>query len=89
MLGEEPVLIGACMRVQVQAPPPMPAATPAAATDKEKKARERQRMESNVEKEIDRLIDSQDNVYVLSRPKCALALHLGSFLPYMACQDVP
>ena len=24
-----------------------------------------------MEKEIDRLIDSQDNVYVLSRPKCA------------------
>ena len=27
-------------------------------------------METNVEQEVDRIIDSQDNVYVLSRPKC-------------------
>ena len=31
---------------------------------------ERKRVESNVEKEVDRIIDSQDNVYVLSKPKC-------------------
>jgi hypothetical protein len=60
---------------QAQPPPPVPAETPAAAAvaaAAEKRARERQRMEANVEKEIDRLIDSQDNVYVLSRPKCEL-----------------
>ena len=59
---------------QVQLPPPVPAATPAAALAKDKKQRERSRMEANVESEVDRLIDSQDNEYVLSRPKCALTL---------------
>lgn len=43
-------------------PPPTPAPPPA-------KAKEKQRMEANVEQEVDRIIDSQDNVYVLSRPK--------------------
>ena len=59
---------------QVQPPPPVPAATPtaaAAAAAKDRKQRERSRMEANVESEVDRLIDSQDNEYVLSRPKCA------------------
>lgn len=32
------------------------------------KARQ-QHIDSNVEKEVDRIIDSQDNEYVLSRPK--------------------
>lgn len=53
------------MNVQVQAPPPAHAAQQAAA-----KARPRQQhLDSNVEKEVDRIIDSQDNEYVLSRPK--------------------
>ena len=57
---------------QVQPPPPVPAATPAAAAAAmDRKQRARSRMEAIVESEVDRLIDSQDNEYVLSRPKCA------------------
>jgi hypothetical protein len=52
----------------VKAPPPKP--PPAAATGKTKQ-KDRSRMEANVEKEVDRIIDSQDNEYVLSRPKWA------------------
>ncbi len=44
----------------MQAPAPAKAA----------KAKERKKIETNVEKEVDRIIDSQDNEYVLSRPKC-------------------
>jgi hypothetical protein len=57
------------------APPPKPAAPAAAAAAAAAKAkqRERARMDANVEKEVDRIIDSQDNEYVLSRPKCASA----------------
>lgn len=31
-----------------------------------------------MEQEVDRIIDSQDNEYVLSRPKCALRRVVGS-----------
>ncbi len=60
-----------CMRlearvdVQVQAPPPQPAQQAGA-----KPKQRHQQLDSNVEKEVDRIIDSQDNEYVLSRPKC-------------------
>ena len=33
------------------------------------KPKERRPVDSNVEQEVDRIIDSQDNVYVLSKPK--------------------
>lgn len=52
------------MMIQVQAPPPV-AAQQAVAKPKQKQ----QHLDSNVEKEVDRIIDSQDNEYVLSRPK--------------------
>ncbi len=58
-----------CCCMQVMAPPPKPA-TPAAGAATKAKQRERARMDANVEKEVDRIIDSQDNEYVLSRPKC-------------------
>lgn len=61
---------------QVVAPPPKPAVSAAAvaAAAAKAKQKERARMDANVEKEVDRIIDSQDNEYVLSRPKCALPI---------------
>ena len=50
---------------QVQAPPPAHAAQQAMAKPRPRQ----QHLDSNVEKEVDRIIDSQDNEYVLSRPK--------------------
>ncbi len=50
--------------IQVQAQPPV-AVQQAVAKPKQKQ----QHLDSNVEKEVDRIIDSQDNEYVLSRPK--------------------
>ena len=52
------------VNVQVQAPPPQ-LAQQAGAKPKQR----HQQLDSNVEKEVDRIIDSQDNEYVLSRPK--------------------
>ncbi|CAK0783762.1 hypothetical protein CVIRNUC_006962 [Coccomyxa viridis] len=49
---------------EVQAPPPQPAQQAGA-----KPKQRHQQLDSNVEKEVDRIIDSQDNEYVLSRPK--------------------
>ena len=54
----------ACLEVQVQAPPPQPVQQVNA-----KPKQRHQQLDSNVEKEVDRIIDSQDNEYVLSRPK--------------------
>ncbi|KAK9821251.1 hypothetical protein WJX74_001923 [Apatococcus lobatus] len=51
-------------------PPEAPAPAKAA------KAKERKKIETNVEKEVDRIIDSQDNEYVLSRPKDTTGLTL-------------
>lgn len=56
--------------LQIRAPPP-PAPPPKDARASKAKAREKRR-EAPVEQEVDRIIDSQDNEYVLSRPKCAL-----------------
>jgi len=55
---------------QIHMSPP-PAPPPKAARAGRARARERQRREAPVEQEVDRIIDSQDNEYVLSRPKCA------------------
>lgn len=52
-------------KLQVQAPPPAHTAQQAMAKPRPKQ----QHLDSNVEKEVDRIIDSQDNEYVLSRPK--------------------
>ncbi len=52
------------------APAPKPVVPAAAAAAAKAKQKERARMDANVEKEVDRIIDSQDNEYVLSRPKC-------------------
>ena len=52
------------MKVQVQAPPPQPVQQANA-----KPKQRHQQLDSNVEKEVDRIIDSQDNEYVVSRPK--------------------
>ncbi len=57
-------------RLQIHMSPP-PAPPPKAARAGRARARERQRREAPVEQEVDRIIDSQDNEYVLSRPKCA------------------
>ena len=53
-------------------PPPMPPPPlkPVPAEGKGKGKDKHKVKEANVESEVDRLIDSQDNVYVLSRPKC-------------------
>lgn len=68
--------VGLGSRTVEQPPPPPPppkkpskkAAKPAGA------AKPRQRLDASVEKEVDRIIDSQDNEYVLSKPKYALLL---------------
>ncbi|CAL8461875.1 g1406 [Coccomyxa elongata] len=54
---------------EVMAPAPKPVVPAAAAAAAKAKQKERARMDANVEKEVDRIIDSQDNEYVLSRPK--------------------
>ena len=48
-----------CAHCLLQAPAPAKAAKP----------KERKKIETNVENEVGRIIDSQDNEYVLSRPK--------------------
>lgn len=66
--------VGLGSRTVEQSPPPPPppkkpskkAAKPAGS------AKPRQRLDASVEKEVDRIIDSQDNEYVLSKPKYAL-----------------
>ena len=62
--------------LQIRTPPP-PAPPPKDARASKAKAREKRR-EAPVEQEVDRIIDSQDNEYVLSRPKCALRRAAGS-----------
>lgn len=55
-------------------PPPPPPPAPVKTAEPEGKAKDKpkhRKQEAAVESEVDRLIDSQDNVYVLSRPKCA------------------
>ncbi|KAK9833979.1 hypothetical protein WJX81_000500 [Elliptochloris bilobata] len=53
----------------VHVPPPPPPPPPKDVRASKAKSRERQRREAPVEQEVDRIIDSQDNEYVLSRPK--------------------
>jgi len=78
MLIRQEFVIDMCE--QVVAPPPKPAVSAAAvaAAAAKAKQKERARMDANVEKEVDRIIDSQDNEYVLSRPKCALFFNMQS-----------
>ena len=55
-------------------PPAMPPPAKALSTATKPKDKGKHKVkEVNVESEVDRLIDSQDNVYVLSRPKCGPA----------------
>ena len=68
------------------APPPPVKAAQAGDKGKAKDKGKHKVKEVNVESEVDRLIDSQDNVYVLSRPKCALPDRLRpSTLDGLAC----
>ena len=57
-------------------PPAMPPPAKAQSTATKPKDKGKHKVkEVNVESEVDRLIDSQDNVYVLSRPKCGPAVN--------------
>ena len=54
------------------------------------KPRERRPVEANVEHEVDRIIDSQDNVYVLSKPKWGPSNYtLNCLASTVAVMDVP
>ena len=69
-------------QIRTSAPPAPP---PKDVRASKAKARERQRREAPVEQEVDRIIDSQDNEYVLSRPKCAPAGHVKSYAELGRC----
>jgi hypothetical protein len=58
--------VGLGSRTAEESPPPSPKKKAAKAPGTSKP---RQRLDASVEKEVDRIIDSQDNEYVLSKPK--------------------